>query len=199
MVFHYCFKKRQLLFMLLFLALIGVPACTAPNDVDTPRKVQRSGDEERVVFTIQNAEVAFRPLSAALPLPYTCIWQRAEVDTTGSGVLYLHGTCTAITGGSPAVQLPLKVLTLHCEKLPLAGSSIPIFGDRGATKGTTITVSSLITSNEMEITPDGGASAMELRSVILSKQTRSIQADIHVTTPVDGRPMEIEGTLAITY
>lgn len=181
-----------------FFAVCIVAACTAPNDIDTPRKIHRSdGTVPRIA--IQSVQVEFRPLSATLPLPYTCVWQRAEIDTANNSKLWLRGTCTAPANTAPSDGLPLQALTVQFEGLELSASSIPIHGDEGATKGTLLTIGSLIGNNEVDIIPDNNSTLFELQNIAHNRQLRHLSADVWIVVPVDGRALEIRGALDIRY
>lgn len=184
---------------LFLLAVWMLSACTAPNDIDTPRKVHRT-DEAVSRIAVQSIDVKFRPLSATLPLPYTCVWQRAEIDTANNGTLWLHGVCTAPSNSSPSDDFLLRVLTVHFEGLELSSPSIPVRGDVGVAEGTTLTIGSLLNdSSETEIIPDNNINTLELQNVVHNRQTRHVSADIWILLPVDGRAVGIEGTLDIWY
>lgn len=202
MAFRFYSEQQCRMRMRSLLALVGVllvGACTAPNDVDTPRKVQYTDDEKAARISATNVDAAFRPLSTTLPLPYEGVWQRAEIDTTGNGTLWLHGVCKAPANAHPTAVFPLKVFNLHCEGLQLSSGTIALRGDTGVAEGTTVTFGSFLGTSDVEYTPDGTVIVLELNNVVFDKQMRTINSDIYVLGLVDGRGMAVEGTLSIQY
>lgn len=173
-----------------------VLSCTAPNDLDTPRKTTYDPLPSHV--KLSTVEISFTPDPMSLPTTYDCVWQQAEIDTTGGLRLWLRGTSTR-PAASDTASLLIKKIIMAFDGVDIGAGRVSIIGDDGNTTGTSVVCYSLIQDRDISFIPDGSSAEFTVENVQHDKQSRTITADLTLKLSPDGRQFGTDALCTIRY
>lgn len=182
--------------ILCYLVLL-VSSCSAPNELDTPRKTMY-GSEAQGKITARSVEISFTGDPTATPTAYTGSWQQAEVDTMGGLRLWLRGEFTR-PALSDSTRFPAKQLTLAFDSVDISTDSVRIIGTEGTAAGTSLVCYSLSAERDKELVPDNGFTKFVMKNIRHDKPNRTITAELNFNVAPDGRELEFSGALILLY